>query len=185
MKKTVLVLAILVLAGAAVFAQQNDSGQFNTIGMHFGIISAELNYERSLSPNFSLLADVSYSNLLFADNLAVSGKGRWYPFGRAFYLEMGLGYSYGYKVFVDTDKIVADIFMTAITGGLWLMFMDYDGYSTGWAGGLSVQPGLGWKVDIGKKGSFVLPVSLGADIRITGDYYLVFPYFRAGLGFSF
>jgi len=185
MRKIFLILIILIIISASVYAQ-NEHKAGNAISVSAGFLF-ELSYERALSQYLSVLGQVSYNNLVLADSLSLSGKGRLYPFGGAFYLEAGLGYSNGYNITEESIEIMADILMGMITLGLWYLSDEYKEKSYGEAGrqnGFLVQAGLGWNIDIGKKNHFLLPISMGLDIRIC-DKSAFLPYFRIGLGYAF
>ena len=174
-KRAFLLLVILLIASGSLFAQNRAK---NSVLVQFGIIGAELSYERILSPHFSLLADVSYTTLGIVDELTASGKGRWYPFGGAFYLEMGVGYAYGRSF----SNFIGNMFLGMVTFGWWFTQLDEDDFAR--TGGFLLQPGMGWKIDIGKPDGFVLPISLGLDIK-TGAPPDILPYLRIGVGYSF
>ena len=179
-KKTILILMILVIMAGSISAQ-NDERAKNSIALQFGIIGLALSYERIFIPQFSLLADVSYTTLILMDEFTASIKARWYPWGKTFFMDLGLGYSYGYGM----SGFIIDAAMTVLTFGYWLKMKP-----GGWeknefiTGGFLIQPGLGWKIDIGRPDGFVLPISLGMDFKI-GKIFDFMPYLRIGLGYSF
>ena len=179
MKKALLLLIIIMVVTGSVFAQQERAK--NNFTLQLGVIGAELSYERIFTPHFSLLADVSYFYLILGDEFTASGKVRWYPFGKAWYLEMGAGYVYGRSLFPVVGEAI---------GQLLLMFMSFflyipDGLHTiERTHGLILQPAMGWKIDIGRPDGWVLPISLGMDIKIARLPDFI-PYLRIGLGYSF
>ena len=172
-----LFIALLIISGSVV-AQGQERAK-NCVSIEVGVFGAEASYERIFNKYLSVLADVSYTQLFFMDEFTASGKGRVYPFGGTFYLELGLGYTYGKGVV----GFVGDMMLTVLTFGYWLQVKDFenDNYRTG---GFLVQPGLGWKIDIGKPDGFVIPISMGLDIK-PGDKPDFMPYLRLGLGYSF
>ena len=176
-KKILLIVIVFLVISGGVFAQDRAN---NSIVASFGIFGAELSYERIFTPRFSVLADVSYTYLVFMDEFTISAKGRWYPFGKTFFLDLGLGYSYG-KGFVG---FTADALLTVITFGAWLAIKDFEDDNLR-TGGFLIQPGLGWKFDIGKPDRFVLPVSMGLNIKARSEVPDFMPYLRIGLGYSF
>ena len=185
-KKIILLLIVLSVISGSVFAQEQDAEAEvknerakNSIAGSFGIIGAALSYERIFNRYFSVLADTSYTTLVLIDEFTVAGKGRVYPFGGAFYLEMGLGFSYGRGM---TDLMV-NMLLGVLTFGYYFTTLEEDDLLKRRAGFL-VQPGLGWKIDIGKKDGFVLPINLGVNIRV-GDVPDALPFLRIGLGYSF
>ena len=175
-KRLFLFFIIFVLISGFAFSQERAK---NIITSSFGVIGAELNYERMFNRRFSVLADVSYTTLIFMDMFTASGKGRWYPFRKAFYLEMGLGYAYG----KGAVGFIGDMMLTVMTFGYYLSVKDFenDVFRTG---GFLLQGAFGWKIDIGKPDHLVLPISLGLDIK-TGKVPDFLPYLRIGLGYAF
>jgi len=184
-KKLFLVFIMLALISIATFAYDSaPAGKYSgsthhTVSFHLALIGAEASYEYNLNRFFSVLGDVAYTTLIFMDEFTVSGKGRVYPFGRAFYLELGLGYSYGKGVV----GFVGDMVLCVVTLGIYWLVKDWENdiFRTS---GFLIQPGLGWKIDIGKPGAFVLPISFGVDIMVK-DIPDFLPYMRIGVGYSF
>jgi len=201
------ILTVFILSG--VFAQEDDAQNHNDqnhevqkqdenhvwaknrIALSAGMIGAELSYERLFSRHFSVLGQVSYSNWIFADSISVSGKARLYPFGKTFYLELGLGYSNGYNLGDDLTKFIGDLMLGLITFGLWFTTDQFKENNkeldSSRDHGLLLQTGLGWNIDIGKPDGFMLPIGMGLDIRIAANDILppILPYLRIGLGYSF
>jgi len=177
-KKTFLAVIVLCVVTGGVFAQNAERAK-NSIAVSVGFIGASLSYERMFNRYFSVLADTSYTTLILIDEFTLSGKGRVYPFGGAFYLEMGLGFSYGRGV---TD-FMKNMLLGVFTFGYYFTTLSDDDFLKRRAGFL-LQPGLGWKIDIGKPDAFVLPISMGLDIR-AGAVPDILPYLRIGLGYSF
>jgi len=177
-KKAILICIVLLVISGALYAQNQYKAK-NAFSLSFGVIGVELNYERMFNRHFSVLADVSYTTLIFMDEFTVSGIGRVYPFGRAFFLEFGLGYSYGKGVV----GFVGDMLLTVLTFGWYLTVKDFenDAFRTG---GFLMQPALGWKIDIGRRDHFVLPITMGVNIK-TGKMPDLLPYLRIGLGYAF
>ena len=180
-KKLLLSLIILIIISGFVFSQEQAKAK-NAITFSINIIGAEVNYERMFGRHLSVLADASARTLVFINEFTVSGKGRWYPFGGAFYMEMGLGYIYGNGLLGftrdSTVAVLALIFFPMIP----LMDIDYEFLKK--SGGLLVQPGMGWKIDIGKPNGFILPIGMGINFKIGEDPDFL-PYLRIGLGYAF
>jgi hypothetical protein len=179
-KKIIFVLVILTIAAGVVSAQDDDRAK-NSVAVHLGFIGIAASYERIFIPQFSLLAEVSYTTLILMDEFTASVKARWYPFGKTFFMDLGLGYSFGY----GATGFVVDAVRSILTLGLWLAIKpggwEHNEFRTG---GFLVQPGLGWKIDIGRPDGFILPVSLGLDFKL-GKVPDMMPYIRIGLGYSF
>ena len=187
MKKLPIILAILLVFSFNVFAQE-DNNPNNIVSVSFGIIGAELSYERMLSNHFSVLGSISYTTLILMDEFTLSGKGRWYPFAKSFFMEMGLGYTYG-KGFIafseEMGSVIGHILLGMITLGAWFYVYDFNDFEEQpRTGGLLIQPGMGWNIRLGRNGRFYLPLSTGIDIKLAQKPDFM-PYLRLGLGFSF
>ena len=182
-KKVTLMLLVLIVAAGGLFAQNEEKAK-NAVAVQFGFIGVEASYERMFNRHFSVLGDMSYTYLILADEFTLSAKGRVYPFGGAFYLELGLGYAYGHSL---SDRM-GDLVLSVLTFGWWLTQIDKDRLAPN--GGFLIQPALGWKIDIGKKDHFVLPISLGLDFKLikiddSGKLPDALPYLRIGVGYAF
>jgi len=189
MKKKIIALLLLsVVFAGSVFAQEEEMAK-NRIALSAGIVIGDLSYERVLSPYLSVLAQVSYNNLLLiADSFSVAAKGRWYPFGRAFFLDLGLGYSYGYNNLNDAANAFLDVPLIIITLGLWALTPEFQSHNYNgkiiYMGGFFIQPGLGWNIDIGKKDGFRLPIAMGLDIRFA-EVFTIIPNLKIGFSYAF
>ena len=191
-KKIIAILLLSMVFAGSVFAQEEEMAK-NRIALSLGIVIGDLSYERVLTPHLSVLGQVSYNNfLLIADSLSVAAKGRWYPFGGVFFLDLGLGYSYGYnsdQVLNDAAYVLLDIPLLIITLGLYALTPEfqshsYSGGGVEGTGGFFIQPGLGWNIDIGKKDWFRLPIAMGLDIRLA-EINTVIPNFKIGVSYAF
>jgi hypothetical protein len=180
MKKAILLLILILVITGGVFAQQERAK--NSFLLEFGIVGAELSYERMLSPHFSLLVDASYFWFIISDELTASGKIRWYPLGKAWYLEFGAGYVYGRSLFPVIGEAVGKLLLMIIT--FFLYIPDGIDKTLAKTHGVILQPAMGWKIDIGKKDGWVLPISMGLDIKLA-KMPDVIPYLRIGVGYSF
>jgi len=113
-KKIILTFTVLLLLTTGAFAQeaeveqQSNKPYGNLISVSLGIISAELSYERFLNDYFSILGSASV-NWFLAYDFAFSAKGRLYPFGKAFFVELGLGYVYGVG-YVEAGEVIGTAF---------------------------------------------------------------------------
>jgi hypothetical protein len=204
-KKIIIILILAAFFTGNLFAQEDENedeekekSAKNRISLSIGIVGAELSYERIFSPYLSVLGQVSYNNIIFADSLSFAVKGRWYPLGEVFYLDLGLGYSLGYNhIFFSSLSEFHSFYMSPL-GSLITIFaialapvllnaVVPLGIITAFEtpkdeGGFYLQPGIGWNVDIGKR--FMLPISMGVDMRFS-EKIAVLPYLRIGFGFSF
>ncbi|MDR2517231.1 MAG: hypothetical protein LBC88_07615 [Spirochaetaceae bacterium] len=181
-KKLFFVMMIAALSTGGVFAEEappvEASRAKNTAAVTVGLIGVEASYERSLTRNFSVLADVSYSNVFFVgDSYTAAIRGRWYPWGKTFFLDLGLGYGNTVGLLGSTAEFV----LLILTLGLVRPDAINDALRVQ---GLLVAPSMGWKIDVGKPGGFVIPVVLGLDVVVGGRTDVV-PYARVGVGFSF
>ena len=176
MKKIILIVVILSLSCGIIFSQDNDDRPGNNIALHATLIGIALNYEMCFNSHLSLLADTSLN--IFPATFTIAAKGRLYPFGRTFYLEMGAGYG----VTVGYMGMVAAVLVRTITLGF------YGIEDKVWLNGLVLTPALGWKIDFGKPGGLTLPISLGIDFfagfreELPVDFV---PNIRIGVGYSF
>ena len=182
MAKKILCVVIILFTAVCVFAQDGRNGK-NNISLSAGIFGAEAAYEYSLNRFLSLIGDVSYSWLGIADEFTVSAKGRIYPFGGVYFLELGLGFAYGHSI---TDRI-GDILLGALTLGWYFTQVPENRFDPN--GGFLVQPGMGWKVPLGNS-ALTMPISMGLDfklVKINEDGKLpdAFPWLRVGLGYTF
>jgi len=181
-KKFLCAAMLIIFISMSLFSQENTELASNRISASIGIVSADLSYERVFSPNFSVIGAVSYNNLLIADSFSITGNARFYPFGGGvFFLEAGLGYSFGYNALESVSNAFIDILLFIITLGLLNTGTEYNIF---YEQGLAVKGGLGWNFDIGKKDGFRLPLSIGVDARIS-EHPIVLPYFKLGLGYAF
>ena len=179
-KKIVLLIVVLLVISGALFAQDRAK---NSIALSFGFIGAELSYERIFNRYLSVLGDVSFTTLVFVYDFSASAKTRVYPFGGAFFLDLGMGYTYSTGMVAGFGSLIRDMILTVFTFGYWLKKIDMDDYKP--SGGFLFQPGLGWKIDVGKPDGFVLPISMGLDIKVNKKHPDFMPYLRIGVGYSF
>jgi hypothetical protein len=100
--------------------------------------AAELRYELMLNPSFSIGAYVYYE---FSFGIGITG--RWYPFSKSFFLELGAGYNklYFNNIYFDHDT------------GRWVKRIED-------LNGIDIIPGLGWRIDVGKPGGFYITPSV-------------------------
>ncbi|MCL2832822.1 MAG: hypothetical protein FWD78_06610 [Treponema sp.] len=173
MKKFIICALILSLAGGVLFAQEtaDDQRPGNNISIYGTMVGLALNYEMCFNSHLSLLADTSFNVIPITFTAAI--KGRVYPFGRAFYLEIGAGFGI-------TPGYLAGL-ADVLTLGLTKIKDKY------WLRGLVLTPSLGWKLNLGKSG-LTLPINLGIDFFagfrdvLPVDFV---PNIRIGVGYSF
>ena len=179
-----LVLALIVAGG--VFAQEESSASAknNWLSGELSVLGAGARYERMLNEHWSIGGNVYWNNFFIMWNELEAGfSARYYPWGKNFFVGLGLGFhthsgTFEYKL---TDP--------------------YDGeeYVELWWGvisGIAISPEIGWKVDVGKVGGFYLqpgvkvPITFGILEATAADMDTEFrvgvgfvPYF--GMGFAF
>ena len=180
-KKTLLLsLLILILAGLG-FSQEAKAKNAITLSPRF--IGIEASYERMLSRQFSVLIDGTARAIKGYTVITASGKSRWYPFSKTFYLDLGLGYSYGNSkptdyfgdIYIALDNITISFNGSVINDKE--LPKKYESFL--------IQPNLGWKIDIGKPNKFILPISLGANITVNKSGWAIIPHSVIGLGYAF
>lgn len=152
MKKLILALVFLMAVTSGAFAQKHMV--YGGAGAGLGVpciadVEFFASYEFAIVPQFSVGGSVAlqmYPLALFAmvfDDIlngesaiksifgyVVEGQLHWYPWSKAFHLDMGLGYS-SYLTSMNTFLIA---------------------------------PGLGWRIDFGEPGGFVMNIGLRVEI---------------------
>jgi len=151
MKKKLLLLVMLaLLLTGGLFAQSN------WVYGQVGLLNGGLGYERILNKNFGVGGEVYYNSLFFFWNsFVVEAYAKYYFFGvPGFWGKVGLGYG----TVTGTEDV-------KVGGSTYSWF-----YSTS---GFVINPEVGWKIDVGKKGAFFLEPKLGGVIVLgTKDYDL-------------
>ena len=99
-------------------------------------------YERMLSPKFSLGANVFiYDFIIFWLHFGINPFFRYYPWGKTFFVSAALNIQWrtnGWRAYLEDHRLL--VFGTGIT------------------------PEVGWKIDIGKAGSFFIQPSIAYPI---------------------
>jgi hypothetical protein len=151
MKKNLVLVFILLIVAAGIFAQEKyDGSNKNTI--FFGLSAA--GYERALNKSFSVGAEAGVDFLGVAYNIIISplyvdAFASWYPWQKIFFVSLGLGYAGGG---IATIKPEGD-----------------DEYTYG---GFLVRPAVGWKIDIGKPGAWIFEIKTEVGMSFGGKYPL-------------
>ena len=122
-----------------------------------------MKYERMLNKNWSLGGDLYFQALpIITDGYLQLGGGittRLYPFGKAFYIGLGLGvdailngveYNYINGIEVDSEKYLN---YSASSGDIGKrVYNDFLG--------ISITLELGWRIDLGKTGGFYMDIGV-------------------------
>jgi hypothetical protein len=144
MKKKLFLFFCGLLVCATINAQSTQHHWISASpGLRLGGLSlvwpaAELRYELMLNPSFSVGAYVYYE---FSFGMGITG--RWYPFSKSFFLELGSGYNklYFNNIYFDHDT------------NKWIEFIEDHN-------GIDIIPGFGWRIDVGKPGGFYITPSV-------------------------
>ena len=169
MKKVFVLLILVLLLGNVVFAQEKTANvRNNWISGEISIIGAGARYERMLNSNFSIGAAAYFSYTFFIiKDTGVDVSARWYPWGKTFYLGLGVGFH-----MVTLSTLIFDS-------------------NSGLIGG-AITPEVGWKIDTGSPGGFFIqpgikvPITLGGWNDSTGGFGVyAFPILYFGLGGAF
>ena len=162
MRKSIFLFAILaVLTAGTVSAQKHwTSAELNLLG-------AGVRYEYVINRYISVGANlhynyygISYIWLLGLDKnsiLGLNAVGRWYPFGRRFFTELGLGgysYTYGSK------------------------YEERTGF------GFAIVPGFGWVIDVGQPAGFFVSPGVKVPWIFSTDVYGPALDFYLGIGIA-
>jgi len=156
MKKLVFCLVLVMLVTGVVFAEGRPANiRDNWISGEINILGAGLRYERMLSENFSVGATLYGSTLIMTlDTSGIGAFARFYPFGKTFYLELGLGYGQNSDMAFDEGVTIVNADGTR------------DPYNLVKTSGLDITPGLGWRIDVGKEGGFFLNPGISLPVTI-------------------
>jgi hypothetical protein len=169
MKKTVLLLVLVVFVTGGAFAQSSSAQSSSEQSFAKNFISGEINilggglmYERMLNQKMSLGVNLYYSTLIFVGDAALDIQFRFYPgiMNKTFYVGASLGPHYHMGNFKDEY----DEFMGY--SGWFASSSDY-GFDKGIIFGVAFTPEAGWKFNFGKTVGFFmqtgirLPITFG------------------------
>ena len=170
MKKLCVFTLIFLITG--IFANAQEAKQTKAANAKDNWISGELvipvrylgigiaaQYERMLSAKISLGANIYYSFFGDSNDLGLEAFFRYYPWGKTFFLGMGLGLNYYMLVKVSFGFLEA---------------------------GLS--PEIGWKIDTGKPGGFFIQpgIKLPGIVKISAGFdFGIYPSLYFGMGYAF
>jgi len=129
--------------------------------------AVELRYELPLNQFFSVGTYVYYE-----DSFGIGIAGRWYPFSKSFFLELGSGYNMLYRSNLHLDDKTNE----------WLK--DPEIYS-----GIEIIPGLGWRINVGKSGGLYIIPSVKVPVvfrwrKDIPDFYIGNIIGYLGLGYA-
>ncbi|MCL2759695.1 MAG: hypothetical protein FWD22_05735 [Treponema sp.] len=161
MKNLVFVLILVILAAGSVFAQEDTIKHW--VSGELDIFGVGVRYEYMLSPKISIGANAYTSALIMSGANVFNVIGCFYPFEKAFLIELGLGY--GSVKGSGTATLVSKE-----TGAE----SEYGGVTTT---GFVISPGLSWKIDVGKQGGFFLqpgfklPIAIGKQVPLEGGLF--------------
>jgi len=174
MKKILILFVLVTLFTGVVLAQEERAANVrnNWISGEASLFGVGARYEYMLNSQWSIGGNVYWNNLfLLWNELGIDVTARYYPWGKIFFVGMGLGY-HGHSGTFDYDSIDSYGKKQTVT----------------WFGtiyGVAITPEAGWKIDVGSEGGFFLqpgvklPITLGA-LRRWGENN---NEFRAGFGF--
>ena len=163
-KKWVLGLVLATLVAGGVFAQEAPK---NWISGQVGLINGGAGYERVITPSLSVGGEAYFNSFFIIWNsFAVEGYAKFYPFKGKFYAKVGLGFG------------------TVTT-------IDLNASTSPTTSGFLIDPGIGWKIDVGKPGSFFIepkisvPIVLGKndyddEFKVGTNFVVAF-----GMGYAF
>ncbi len=166
MKRFFSLMLLVVLIGAGtLFAQADANSHNNWISGEVSILGVGARYERMLNDNWSVGGNIYFNVGLVSDqNVEVGLSGRFYPWGKIFFVGLGLGYHH-------LTKIIDNAFWTIDygPGGIRSEYI----WASGTLRGFSISPEIGWKIDVGNVGGFFLqpgvklPITLGSVDELT------------------
>jgi hypothetical protein len=172
-KKIVISLVLFLILVYGAFAQNN------WISFEIKGTGAGLRYERVINPYFTIGGYFSYTYITIPifdyqlNSFEFGATARWYPFGKRFFIDLSLGYN----IFEYEEEVERYIYNG------YYGYYQY-GRENRSGSGFTVAPGLGWTVDVGRRGRFFLspgvkfPITFGSQFNFTVAPYL-------GLGGAF
>ena len=196
MKKHIfLFLALAALAGGGAFAQTHfisaEASYLGGGGRYEYVISRYFTVGGNIYFNFIPTPFLSDFFTKDHTNFGMDIAGRWYPAGRRFFMELGLGYS------TFTSHRDKQYVRGSGSGRVQWTEEVTDTFS-----GFGITPGFGWTIDTGRAGGFFIspgikvPLTLTSESSITdvlntkGEQMklggvLVTPVVYFGLGYAF
>jgi hypothetical protein len=136
MRKAIVMLVLAIAVAGGVSAQTGSAK--NWISGQIGLFNAGVGYERVLTPALSVGGQAYFNSFFFFWNsVAVEAFAKYYPFQGNFYGKLGLGF--GTISGTDNDWVY-------ITSGF------------------LIDPGIGWKIDVGQPGGFFIEPKISVPI---------------------
>jgi len=145
-KKCIFLVLFLFIAGG-LFAQEDSSGIKNWISGDVSLIGAGIRYERMLNDKFSIGGTAFFHSLFFFWNsLGINVTTRYYPWAGVFYAELGLGYGLNLEYgSYSTSTYTSNGYRSSSFGSRF--------YTNT---GAMLNPGIGWRIDLGAPGGFYI-----------------------------
>jgi hypothetical protein len=166
MKRFIFMVVLAGIIAGGAFAQAKPK---NWVYGQVGLIGGGLGYERFLTPALSIGGEFYYNSFFIIWNsIGAEAYAKFYPLsGKVFYAKLGLGFG--------TVTGTEDYEYEGITYGSQF-------YSTR---GFLLDPGVGWKIDVGQPGKFFIePKASVAIVLGKKDYGLSWggyePEFKVG-----
>lgn len=190
MRKYIFLFAVLALTAGTVSAQTHwTSAELSVLG-------AGVRYEYVVNRYISVGANFYYNNYLInyldlsilsiggMDSiLGLNAVGRWYPFGRRFFMELGLGYS-GFWVIREVKESQTERYWDSY----YQSYRYRDSFTTVeetfFTPGFILAPGFGWVIDVGGPGGFFISPGVQVPLVFDGDLVAVGFNFYFGIGIS-
>jgi hypothetical protein len=151
------ILALMVLAAVAaggIFAQEKTANvKRNWLSGEASMFGGGARYEFMISEKLSAGVNIYWTSLIVLNDFGVNAALRFYPWGKMFFAEIGLGYGLHseLKTFTTTaDYNTGYNNLSVSTKWYGMTFMD----------GFNMVPGIGWKIDLGKPGGFFISPSV-------------------------
>ncbi|MCL2243969.1 MAG: hypothetical protein FWC03_05800 [Treponema sp.] len=152
MKRMVIMVTLAMLIASAVLAQgKMADAESHWISGELSLIGIGVSYEYLLLPQLSIGIS-AFLNVLVTQTYVVNLIGHYHPGGSRFFLELGLG--------LGSINGPGEIIVSEKNRDDWPAYLIT-------TTGLSITPGLGWKIDFGYPGGFFiqpgvkLPIVIG------------------------
>jgi len=157
----VMLALLLAVVSGNLFAQ---SGPKNWVYGQVGLLGGGAGYERVLTPKISIGGEVYWNSLfLFFNSTVIEGYGKYYFTTKGIYGKLGLGYG---RV-TGFEDYVRPAYTTWY--GTTVPAQTYNiAYATN---GFAIDPGVGWKIDVGGTGGFYIEPKINVPIVLGQKSY--------------